>query len=443
MAYKTFDRKVYFALETTEGTLATPDASTGYVETIDPTYSVTNRVFDRNPTRGSITPAMPTITGTGRAAGLPSAVVEFSFSVEMAGSGTAATAPRWSSLLRACGFTEVTSLKKCITGNMTSAGTPSVYYHKEAISTDAAGSPTVGRIVGDTHYDDRTVYFTKAGASDTVSSGDVITGAASSGTAAASENEAASGVAWILGSGDELGGGNSSSLSIRMPLNSNGDYIVAGGCRGNVEFAFTSGDRVLMNFTFSGYMSGYVDGGTFTPTAEGRPIPPTFVGVSLGLQESTYGVSDAASDSTAIFNAMNINIGNDVTVRESVSNASGYDVAYITGRNPQMTFNPDAVTSTGGLDFWDRFLAGETTRCRMDVGSVTGNKFHFRMPAAQFTGISDGNRDEVQVLDSTTTLTGGDYGSSIIEDYDDTTLANNTVRNPRMGTNNEFVLYHL
>ena len=112
-----------------------------------------------------------------------------------------------------------------------------------------------------------------------------------------------------------------------------------------------------------------------------------------------------------------------------------------------MTFNPDAVRAVAFADLWDRFLSGETTRGRLTVGSTAGNQFLFKFPAAQFSGLTEGNRDEVVVWDSTTTLTGGDYGSSVQErdvtgDGSATALAS-TVLNPRLGTDNEFVFYQL
>ena len=107
-----------------------------------------------------------------------------------------------------------------------------------------------------------------------------------------------------------------------------------------------------------------------------------------------------------------------------------------------MTWNPDAVLA-GSYDFWDRFLVGETSRTKLSVGATTGNKFQFKMPAVQFTGLTDGNRDEVTVYDTTSSLTGGDYGSSVQEEYDGTATAAGLATNKRLGTDNEFCLYQL
>ena len=48
MAFRMHDRKVYFALETTEGTRVAPNASTGYVQSIDPSFTVTTSISVSN-----------------------------------------------------------------------------------------------------------------------------------------------------------------------------------------------------------------------------------------------------------------------------------------------------------------------------------------------------------------------------------------------------------
>ena len=443
MVFRTFNRKLYFKTETSEGTFNAPNLSTGFIECTDPTYSITNRMFERNPTRLSITPAPQIVAGISSTS--PSATVEISFSVELAGSGTAATAPRWGDLLQACGMAEITTIKSTVIGNLArAAGGPACLRNYENISfvagTSYVGGDRSGRVISDTFYDDTTLYYIEDGEGATWASSDNVAGQASAtyGTAA---SPATSGVGYVLTSGDELGGGDSSSVSFKLFLDDSNAYIGVAGARGNVEFAFVAGDRVMMNFTFSGRLAHYGEAGTPTPTAEGRPIPPAFQGVNMTIQDSTFGTTPAAAIGDQIFNSMTINLGNEVTVRENVEVASGYDAGYITGRTPTMTWNPDAVlaATATGTNYWQRFLSGETSRVKLHVGTTAGNQFLFKMPAAQFTGIADGNRDEVVVYDSTTTLTGGDYGSSVQE----ITGTDSTVTNARLGTNNEFAFFQL
>lgn len=453
MAFKTYSRLIYATLESTEGTVASFSNTDDFIEVIDPTFTFTNRVVERNPTRNSITPAVQHVGGTGTSSGEISSQVEISFTVEMAGSGTAATAPRWSRLLQACGMTEVTSLARVPLGNLTGA-TPAALLHKENISAQAgttyASGTNIGRVIGDTHYDDGEVFLHKPGTPPaTAASANNVVGETSGVRGVASGNQANSGVAWILGSGLELGSTDNSSLTIHFPFEltetgANNTGFIACGCRGNVEFAFVSGDRVLMNFTFIGKVDSYFNNKTLNPIAEGREIPPAFMGVNLAIGDSSYGNANAASFTDSVFSQMTLNLNNDLVLRDGASYDGGFYATYITGRNPSLTIDVDSVEDTD-YDFWDRFLSGETMHGKMTIGGTSGNKFLVKFPAAQISNLGDGNRDEVMVYDINAALTGGDYGSSVRSDYDstDTTDGADIQMNPRNGTDNEFVLYHL
>jgi len=488
MSIKQFDRKIRFREESVEGTYFSPGAENFYCETTEPTFTITSSTKERNPTRGSITQVpliAPGTAATTVGSTAPSAMVEFSFSVELNGSGTAATPPRWSTLLKACGFQAADGLaasggaavngNKLYKANLTAAltnggveGPPTFLLHKENVSTSTTGTPAyvagqqVGRIIGDTGYDDG-VYLIATGASvpPTGTSGDELIGEISGNYGELSADVvAASGVAWWTTSGIQLGATEAASPfwggSLSMEFEAgpstvgvSGDRlgIQASGCRGNVEFVFVAGDRVLMNFTFMGRLHSVTAAVAphLRSTAEGRPIPPAFVGVSMGIQDSSAGASDAVSVTDLVFNSLTLNMNNELSVREDTNEISGYSPCIITGRNPQMTWNPDAVLDAD-YEFWSRFLVGESSRMRLTVGTDSGNMFEFRAPALQFTGISDGNRDEVQVYDTTSTLTGGDYGSSVNAPYDhddDTTAPASARLNPKMGIDNEFVLYAL
>jgi hypothetical protein len=453
MSFRTHHRKLLLALEADEGVAETLDPTSDYIECIEPTYSITPRTFERNVTRKSITPAPIVTPGIGRAAGQPSATVEFSFQVELAGTGSATSLPRWSRILECCGFEKhAVGLVTIDTTPLAGApNDPQVIKNGENLSVgtgDTAynASNRIGRSVGDHFYGDRAIYYNAAGASGSGTSGDKLYGQIDDVNGTVQAFAAAVGYGFVPVSTDALGGANSTSATVALYMSNTGDYLEATGCRGNVEFVFASGDRVLMNITMMGVLNKYVSGSSdITIVGEGLSIPPGFVDVDLALGESTFGITDADDSTATVFNTMNINMGNEMTVRESVSASTGYAETVITGRSSSMTFNPDAVAnlaSNAQLDHWQRFLAGETFRGNFQVGSTAGNKFRFKFPAAQFTGIADGNRDEVTILDSTCTLTGGDYGSSVQEAVNDTG-STSTAISPRIGKDNEFVFYSL
>ncbi len=174
------------------------------------------------------------------------------------------------------------------TGGTTDA--PNCLLHSERISAgagdsvfDGTGSAIPGRVVSDTFQSDSTVYYVQGaggGSMATIATSDVVCGEVTNGAprvTASSGSSADVGFAYAPLSTTVLGGGDSSSLSIRLVYDvTTGAYIEAVGCRGSVEFAMTNGDRVLMNFTFTGRMSNYTDAGgsNDAPQVAATSIPP-------------------------------------------------------------------------------------------------------------------------------------------------------------------------
>jgi hypothetical protein len=73
--------------------------------------------------------------------------VECTFSVEMAGSGTAGTAPRYGSVLKACGMAE-TAVTPAVTGTATAGGPNSITLDASASATDSFYVGQIIRITG-------------------------------------------------------------------------------------------------------------------------------------------------------------------------------------------------------------------------------------------------------------------------------------------------------
>ena len=146
--FRTFDRLIYAKVESTEGDVNAPNITTDYIETIEPTFTVTNRVYDRNVTRMSVTPAPKHVTGTGRTTGLPSAQCEFSFGVELTGAGATSVTPNdvpWGKLLDACGLKYLDTLTRVpllpvgiIAGSTPSTWFPWAFRHADQLSVSLA-----------------------------------------------------------------------------------------------------------------------------------------------------------------------------------------------------------------------------------------------------------------------------------------------------------------
>lgn len=467
--FRTYDRLLYAKVESTEGTAVTP-ADSDYIETIEPTFTITNRVYDRNVTRLSVTPAPKHVTGTGRGDGdgAPSAQCEFSFGVELTGAGLTSATPNdvpWGKLLSACGLKYLDELYRiplsttALTTDTANTYVPYMMRHAENVSTgttEYAGGTRIGRNVGDVWYKDPFMYVSRCGASQNVTGSDEVYGQATdfqfnSGNTKIYADPSGAGVAdrakaWCTTSSTLLGGAGSSSpntLTMQLYLSDTGQFIKMKGARGNVEFQFSSGDRCIMQFTFTGSLVEFNDGTTApTPSATVLEVAPSVVGLSMSLGASSYGDANAAYYDGTVFSTFSLNLNNDVVLRDSLSDSTGYESAYISSRNPTITFNPDARDQSTSYDFWSKLLSGDQTHMEWTLGTAdTGNAFRFKVPSAQFDQVGDGNRDNVMTFDSTVTLTGGDMGSSVIQEPDDTGTASNLI-NKRLGRDNEFVMYY-
>jgi hypothetical protein len=423
MVFRNFDRLVFAAAETTAGTAATIDTSTDFFEVIEPTFTVTPLMFERFTKSQTLTTQVQTVPGTAKAT--PVATCEMSFGVELAGPGTAVssgTAPKIDRLLRACGFAPLTIYKYSVTANSYSGGP---FYHLENIEGTAGSfSSADAKSFGCNAYGDSEFLAFSATTLGTTAIKSEHSGATATATGTAA-SQLGIGYAPATIYTDTLA---NSCITLRMVVGGGGEYVEMKGAKGTFEMVFTHGDRVVVNFTFTGVLNEYNESGSYpTNHSYTAEVPPAWIGTGMSVQEDT---SETALWTSALFNSMTLTMGNEVTVREDTNSSDGYAHAVITNRAPQLTWNPDAVLSTGNYDFWDKFLKGSPARMRWSVGTTAGNQIDFRVTSAQFSGIADGDRDTVSVLDTTTMLTGGSFGSSIVTSGGDPSSS-------KMGSDNE------
>jgi hypothetical protein len=478
--FRNYDRLLFGILETAEGT-AEAVAASDYLECIEPQFNITNRVYDRDVTRKSISPMLKTVTGSGAESPIPpSAQCEITFGIEVAGTGAfgsgteanQATEPRWGRLLQACGFVQSTMWRAGLTG-ITDAGAaarvPKIGRNASWVSNDTSGTAAgsewnvtykQGRLLGDHAFDDPYLYLAEvsgttpaAGAATdkyfTQAADESMTNVTPLLTA--SSTLVKRGFGWSLCSDDRLGGANDSSLTLQLHLGDTGQYLEAVGCRGNVEFQFTSGDRCIMQFTFIGKLNKYEDvvASPLVPTSMTQAIPPGVVGMSAAIAASGFGTADAAPKTNSVFNDFSLNIGNELTLRENVNDSVGYSSTYITGRSGSMSITPDATpASSTHTPWWNLMLSGDPVRMRTSLGAAAqddANSFVFKMPALQFEQIGDGDRDTVTTYEVTGSMTGGDNGSSVqfpMDSITSTATGGSEILNGRLGTNNEFTFIY-
>ena len=190
-----------------------------------------------------------------------------------------------------------------------------------------------------------------------------------------------------------------------------------------------------MNFTFTGVLDRFTNSATnLNGASGGNKVPPVFSGAGFGINSV-----GTALYTGGIFSTLSIDVGNELIYRDDANAADGVKEVSIAGRQSTMTFNPDADMATSGnyANFMSDFVTGSLARAEFRLGAAAedGNSFLFKMPALQWTGVADGDRDNLTVYEGSANLTGGTNGDSCRSSSDGTTR-----RYTDRGEDNELVI---
>lgn len=160
------------------------------------------------------------------------------------------------------------------------------------------------------------------------------------------------------------------------------------GCFGTFSVSGEAGNFATVSFTFTG-----------------QYIVPTDTALPAGsLFESTQPQQVELAELTLDFfkqvcaQSFTIDMNNNVVVRDCISGADGFNGVNLTGRDPQGSINPETVLEATN-PFWANFAAGALIKFHVQVGTVAGNIVHFGAKAAQYSGITYGDRNETRTYD--------------------------------------------
>jgi hypothetical protein len=404
MTYHSFDRQILCKTETTEGT-AIAVAAADYIDTTaDIDLSFEPVMNERDLVRPGHTKVPDLFSSTGLTSGTMVGTGTMTFTVEMSmksGSTPTATAPQWAPLLKACGFEEITGVKRIGMGAISTGP----MFNREQVEVSAASKALA---VG-THFNGDS-YFYHTEVSGGLSASDACTGRASGGTFTTSGASAAVGIAYLLDTDTSSGDGSSCTIQLYRA----GKLVTFKGCRGSVAFEFASTNRVLMTFTMQGVLHTVATGAKVPTIAIGHALPSTFDDATLKVAEH----ASSTMFTSAFFDSLSLDLGNEITIRSNANSTAGFKSGQIVGRAPTMTMNPDAVlggtTSATVFDFYANWVTGASVRAEWKVGAgMDAQSALFRAPALVIEGVSPGDRDEVEVDEISAKLTGGFYGDSV------------------------------
>ncbi|HOW42310.1 MAG TPA: hypothetical protein PLF03_01455 [Candidatus Omnitrophota bacterium] len=354
------------AVEGTAETLLAADA--GILVNFSPKASYDPQMYQRDPVRASL-------TKMGKLAGKRSAGIDFS--IELKGSGLVTVEPEWLRLIKSCGFAS-NALKKISIGAITSGP----YLHGETITGETSGA--TGRVVIKTANGTTTLYFVAL--SGTFETGEVITGGTSGATATASVDP--------VSAGFEIKPISGSVVSLTMGLFEDGIRKVLKGCRGTVKFNFKIGEPATLDFSFKGVEAGVTDVPMFTGVSFDNTVPPVLLNAVMACDGVSLNIGE-----------MEINVSNTLASKDKIDDAKGILSFMITGRDMQGSFNPEMVP-VATHDFFSKWFSNTPMVIDLAYGETEGNKFRFYAPGIIYNKIDDGDRDGLQLAQTSFDLTG-------------------------------------
>lgn len=160
------------------------------------------------------------------------------------------------------------------------------------------------------------------------------------------------------------------------------------GCGGNVKFQFKVGEPVMCEFAIQGKYYEHSDQSMLSPTYP-EQVPLLFMGAQISILGSDL-----------VLDNLEIDLQNELVISPLPSDPSGINYAQITGRNPQMTFDPELVAKSSH-DFIGKLLSRATAAVTIILGDVNSNKVTFSLPAVRYIGVKSGDRSGIQALNAT------------------------------------------
>lgn len=300
--------------------------------------------------------------------------VSISFQVEMASSGAAATAPRFSSLLKACGMAE-TITAASVTGTATAGGAGTI--------TLAAGASAV-----DDFYNGMVISITSGTGNghiglitDYVGSTKVATVQASTATfvpGASSAYSIAANVGYLPVS--------TGFASATIYFNNDGVLHKITGARGNFTLTAAVGGIPTIDFQLTGIYNAPTDTAAPTITYSDQATPVIFkAGNTSAFSILGY---------TACLQSLSFNVANETVYRELVGCTKEVMITNRASAGECMIEAPTIAQK----DFWAIANNDTTGTLTLLHGSNAGNRVTLLAPRVDITNPSYADQDGIQML---------------------------------------------
>jgi hypothetical protein len=305
---------------------------------------------------------------------LASAHVEITFEVEFAGSGTAATAPRFSSLLKACGMAE-TITASAITGTAQAGSAGSITL---AAAASATNGIYVGMIISITSG-------TGSGSSGVISDYNGTTKVATVKAITAAFTPGASSL-YSIAANVGYRPVSSSFSSVTIYYNNDGILHKITGARGTFTITGSVGEIPVIEFTMIGIYNAPTDTAAPTATYSNQADPLIFKADNTSAF-TVYGYAGCLME-------FSFDIANETIYRELVGCTKE---VIITTRAAEGELKIEAPT-IAQYDFFTAALATATGVVTLMQGTTAGNRVTVVLPSISLSNPAYEDEDGIQML---------------------------------------------
>lgn len=362
------NRKVQIGIkaETAEGTAVTPVVGDQGFNIFEASFAPDISQFERRPFRSSIG-SVATIAGIRQAA--------LNFTTELVGSGSIATAPPFSSVMKMCGYQEIDVKKITVSGI---ADGP--IFTGDTFS-DSAGLTNSFKMAKCHRSGDTTLYI--YGKTGTITAGSfTLNGSSDSGiaTITVSGAESDAGKGYIPTS--EFNDSTASDYSVSSTVRYYNDGIAhtMSGCRGNFTLKAAVGEPMMIDVECTGALSSTADVAMLSPTYPTQ-VPKTFMG------DNIFKIDDYL----AIINNIEITSGNDLQYRADANKAAGIISTKIVNRSATGSIDPEMV-KVATYDFYNKVYDNNEGILDLKIGTGIGTTFFISGRNTQMNGIAGAER---------------------------------------------------
>lgn len=178
------------------------------------------------------------------------------------------------------------------------------------------------------------------------------------------------------------------------------------GCRGTFEILLEAGKIAMFSFTFRGIYQTPIDAAIPSGAVFDSTTPPAFLSGTF-----TYGTYEA------IIQQLQLAMNNELSLRESVAEASGVKGVELTDRKPAGSMNPEAVIEATRA-FWGNWESGAAAILQAIIGSAAGNKLTIDAPKCVKDSVAWGEREGMRIYEIPFSLCGDTGDDEIKLTYD-------------------------